>query len=402
MAVESPYSGLYYCEKCHKTKPEKDFYSSKNLEKYPNGGKLKICKQCISMHVDNWNPDTYTWILEECDVPYIPQEWGKLMQKYAKDSSKLTGATILGRYLAKMHMKQYRDYRWSDNEFLQELANSKIEATMKMSGGYSASDIATAIAESQKIDYPERPQEEIFPVTEFIPSFEEEESFTDELTDEDRIRLRIKWGKTYKPEEWIQLEQLYEDMMRSYDIHSAGHIDTLKLICKTSLKANQLLDLGDVDGAQKMTKMYDMLMKSGKFTEAQNKAERGDAIDSVSELVAICEKEGFIPRYYVDEPKDKVDRVLQDLQLYTRTLVTEEMGLGNMIEKAVRQMEEDRLKKMEQSDDDDEEDTFEDELFEEEKITEPNASDLLELMELEEADELHDLNILERENYQWH
>jgi hypothetical protein len=27
-------------------------------------------------------------------------------------------------------------------------------------------------------------------------------------------------------------------MMNSYDIQQAGHIDTLKLICKTSLKAN--------------------------------------------------------------------------------------------------------------------------------------------------------------------
>ena len=40
-------------------------------------------------------------------------------------------------------------------------------------------------------------------------------------------------------------------MMNSYDIQTAGHKDTLKLICKTSLKANQLIDIGDVDGYQK-------------------------------------------------------------------------------------------------------------------------------------------------------
>jgi hypothetical protein len=68
--------------------------------------------------------------------------------------------------------------------------------------------------------------------------------------------LRLKWGKTYKAEEWIRLEQLYEDMMNSYDIQVAGHIDTLKMVCKTSLKANQLLDIGDIEGAQKMVKMY--------------------------------------------------------------------------------------------------------------------------------------------------
>jgi hypothetical protein len=45
-------------------------------------------------------------------------------------------------------------------------------------------------------------------------------------------------------------------------------LNTLKLACKCSLKANQLLDIGDIDGAQKATKMYDGLMKSGKWTAA--------------------------------------------------------------------------------------------------------------------------------------
>jgi hypothetical protein len=57
------------------------------------------------MHVDNWNPDTYLWILQEIDVPYIPEEWNKLMATYAKDRSKLTGLSIIGRYLSKMKLK---------------------------------------------------------------------------------------------------------------------------------------------------------------------------------------------------------------------------------------------------------------------------------------------------------
>ena len=127
-------------------------------------------------------------------------------------------------------------------------------------------------------------------------------------------------------------------MMESYDIQSAGHIDNLKLVCKTSLKANQLIDIGDIEGFQKMSKVYDSLMKSGKFTAAQNKAESGEFVDSISELVAICEKEGFIPRYHTDDPMDRVDETLADLKFYTKTLVTEEMNLGNLIENAVKEM----------------------------------------------------------------
>ncbi|MBO5810524.1 MAG: hypothetical protein J6R32_06810 [Bacteroidales bacterium] len=388
MANTSPYAGLYYCEHCHKTKPEKDFYGSNNLVKYPNNGKLTQCKQCISMHIDNWNPDTYMWILEECDVPYIPTEWVGLLQKYAKDPAKVTGSTILGRYLAKMKLKQYRDYRWNDTEFLQELANQKIEATMKQTGQYSAAEIAMAIEESNKIVMPEKPPELLaqqVPVQSYNPfEQEDEEDLSNGLTPEDITYLKIKWGKTYKPDEWLQLEKLYVDMMESYDIQTAGHIDTLKFICKTSLKANQLLDLGDVDGAQKMLKMYDSMMKSGKFTEAQNKAEKGEAIDSISELVAICEKEGFIPRFYTEGPQDKVDRVLQDLQTYTKTLVVEEMGLGAMIEKAAKQMQEDQQRKESNDGAEDDEQAMEDELFAENADSDIDPYDMYDLLEQED------------------
>ena len=200
------------------------------------------------MRVDNFSPETYLWILQECDVPYIPDEWNKLLQSYGKDKSKLTGMTILGRYLSKVKLKQWREYRWKDTEFLQEVANKKIEETMKRQG-YEAADIAQAIA-TATLPIPEAPIEP--PVYEeenpFLASGNEDyfgdisggqDDFVDDLTEEDRTYLRLKWGKTYKPEEWIRLEQLYEEMMASYDIQGAGHIDTLKLVCKTSLKASK-------------------------------------------------------------------------------------------------------------------------------------------------------------------
>ena len=115
MATENE---MYYCEKCHKTMRASEFYSSNNLEKYPNDGKLTQCKKCLTMHVDNWNPDTYLWILQEIDVPYVPEEWNKLLAKYGQDKKKLTGLSILGRYLSKMKLKQYNIYRWEHTEHL--------------------------------------------------------------------------------------------------------------------------------------------------------------------------------------------------------------------------------------------------------------------------------------------
>lgn len=119
-----------------------------------------------------------------------------------------------------------------------------------------------------------------------------------------------------------------------------------------------------IEGFQKTTKVYNDLMKSAKLTAAQIRSEDSETIDSVGELVSLCEKEGFIPRYYVDTPKDYVDRTLQDMQQYTRSLVTEELNLGNMIEAAVKEIERDREREaLMETDDADEDERFAASLF---------------------------------------
>ena len=331
------------------------FYTSRNLEKYPNDGKLNQCKKCITMHVNNWDPKTYLWILQECDVPYIPEQWDALMAKFAKDPTKTSGMTILGRYLSKMKLAQWNEYRWKDSQFLQDLRAKQIKETME-NQGCDIQEITTALQQSTF----EMPSGELTeppppPISSDSLNFSNTDSgnlngdyFKDnldfdvpdlgaELTDDDKRYLYLKWGKGYTPDEWVRLEQLFNEMMQSYDIQSAGHVDTLKLACKTSLKSNQLLDIGDVDGAQKMIRMYDSLMKSGKFTAAQNKEESGDFVDSVGELIELCEKQGYIERYYIDSPNDKVDFTIRDMQQYTRTLIERETNLGALIEQAIKQ-----------------------------------------------------------------
>lgn len=344
-------SDTYYCEKCNRTMNADQFYTSNDLEKYPNGGKLNQCKKCITMHVDNWNSETYVWILKEIDVPYVPEEWNKLLATYGKDRAKLTGMSILGRYLSKMKLKQYKDYRWEHTEHLQAVANKKIEEAM-MRQGYDRVQIDEAIEKASfnlptgdPLPPPVSIMEDVSgPSADFNFSQQIEDSLIADLSDEDRRYLCLKWGKTYRPEEWIRLEELYEQMVHSYDIQQAGDINTLKIACKSSLKANQLLDLGDIDGAQKATKMYESMMKAGKWTAQQNKEEGNDAIDSIGELVAICERDGFIPKYYVEGPKDKADRVLQDMQIYTKDLIESETGLTTKMERALVQIEEEEAR----------------------------------------------------------
>lgn len=386
----------HYCKKCGKTMDDTQFYTSKNLEKYPPDGKMDICKKCLTMHVDNWDPETYKWILQEIDVPYIKEEWNVLLEKYGKDPKKVTGLTIIGRYLSKMKLKQWNKYTWADTETLEKDSIDKKVLNMKAQG-FTEDEIQEQLSIDRTPPKPKKLEDVQAPVG--IPEYEdpeEDDDFGDQLTEEDKLVLRLKWGRGYSWEERVRMEQLYNDMMSSYDIQGAGHKDTLIMVCKASLKANQLIDAGDIDGFQKMQKAYDSLMKSGKFTAAQNKGESGEFVDSIGELVALCEREGFIPRYYTEGPQDKVDRTLQDLQQYTHTLVTEEMNLGNMIEASLREIVKDREREanIDVEDSDEDEDLFN---YEHPELTEEDYQEYEDMKESERDKDEEMLNNILKE-----
>lgn len=386
----------HYCKKCGKTMDDTQFYTSKNLEKYPPDGKMDICKKCLTMHVDNWDPETYKWILQEIDVPYIKEEWNGLLEKYGKDPKKVTGLTIIGRYLSKMKLKQWNKYTWADTKTLEKDSIDKKVLNMKAQG-FTEDEIQEQLSIDRTPPKPKELEDVQAPVgTPEYEDPEEDDDFGDQLTEEDKLVLRLKWGRGYSWEERVRMEQLYNDMMSSYDIQGAGHKDTLIMVCKASLKANQLIDAGDIDGFQKMQKAYDSLMKSGKFTAAQNKGESGEFVDSIGELVTLCEREGFIPRYYTEGPQDKVDRTLQDLQQYTHTLVTEEMNLGNMIEASLREIVKDREREanIDVEDSDEDEDLFN---YEHPELTEEDYQEYEDMKESERDKDEEMLNNILKE-----
>ena len=339
----------YTCEKCHKTMDEKQFYT------YKDGNKTELCKKCLTMHIDNFNPDTFLWLLKKMDVPYVPSEWNVLRDRaYAKDPNKMNGMSVFGKYLSKMKLKQWKDYGWEDSERLQakELENSKdkIEEWQELekitqerfeNGEISEAEYKTLVSASTQNEMLNGPT--TMPIAATPPEdpyIQEDELYdlSEELTEEDKKYLAMKWGRLYKPSEWIELEKIYEQMTASFDIQDADTINTLILICKTNLKMNQAIDIGDLDGFQKLSRVSESLRKSAKFTAAQNKEEKNDFVDSVGELVSMCEREGFIPRFAIDIPQDKVDLTLKDMNKYLYKLVTQDLGFGQQIEDALQKI----------------------------------------------------------------
>lgn len=128
--------------------------------------------------------------------------------------------------------------------------------------------------------------------------------------------------------------------MDSFDIQGAARIDTLEKICKTSLKMDQAIDSGDVDSYQKLSRVYDALMKAGKFTEAQRKEEKTGEFDSVGQIVYFAEKEGGkIPRHVIDTPLDIVDEAIDNLKKYTHDLIVNDPSLSQMLEMFIKRRE---------------------------------------------------------------
>lgn len=362
-----------YCGHCGRTLKTSEFYTSNNKERYPDGF-LKECKKCATMHLNIYDSYTITPLLQEIDVPWLPEEWNncldQVMAANANDPSLISAQSVLGRYVAHMRLVQYRYYRYKDTESLQQKLDDETRKAL-LSEHYSEEEIEEKLSSAKTITANGTSNADGTPITSssvppsaacgtysendlYAKKIEQEKYFSDQLTDEDKSSLLLKWGPEYTCQQWIQLEQLYEDMTHSYDIQSAGHRDTLKLVCKASLKTHELLNMGDMDGALKASRMYDTLMKSGKFQALQNKTDSGNAIDSIGELVALCESDGYIEKYYISSPKDKVDQVLDDYKEYVRYLIETEENLGSLIEssaKILAQQEQDNALAAEDDDD---------------------------------------------------
>ena len=364
-------NGKCVCQRCGKRMGQINFYT------YKDGRKCEICKSCLTAHIDNFDPSTFEWILEKMDVPYIPAEWNVLRDKaFAKDPFKMNGMSVIGKYLAKMRLNQFNKYGYADSKMLQEEKqieqNKKQETQQKQKEQYenllkgqlndgkiSLAEYQTLVStETQNKDFQnmtwgnaitgEHPGSKSPLPTSYqqalgqIRNPYQESNFLSEaeidpgaqLEKEDKIYLALKWGRLYRPSQWVALEQLYNEFMNSFDIQGAARIDTLKMICKTSLKMNEAIDMGDIDSYQKLSRVYDAMMKSAKFTEAQNKDGTSNMIDSASAIVDFVQaRSGAIPKYICDQPQDIIDQIIDDLKNYTKSLIYEDKSLAQEIEK---------------------------------------------------------------------
>lgn len=340
-----------FCQKCQKTLKDVAFYT------YKDGTKTELCKKCLTMHVDPYKPETFLWILEKMDIPWLPWEWNPLVARAAaKGSQYVSGTAIMGKYLGKMRLGQWGKLGWADTE-KEQAKRDALRAEYTIVHGEAPKDKETLhqqyvdgeITEAQYKTMlpeelvapppPEAPPEPVDPYKE-NDFLDEVESPAAQLSQEDKIYLAMKWGRNYHAEQWIKLDRMYEEMSNSFDISDADSKINLRQLCKTWLKAEEAIDMGDIDSYQKLNRVAESQRKSGNFTAAQNKKEKDDLVDCVGNLVAYCEREGGkIPRFDISAPRDLVDKEIQDQKDYIHALIYEDKALAQQIETYLKKRE---------------------------------------------------------------
>ncbi len=275
---------LVYCSNCDKDKKPSDFYKS-----YGNtaSGLLCYCKDCvITMGLDalgNIDIVKFKEMLMKVDRPYIHQLFASNVEKYGEKGS----STVIGFYFKDLGMMQNRLLRYRDSIFE---GDSKIDST-----------------------YVNVEEDNILPP-----------------------EVIKRWGTNYTKEQIRKLENFSKDMQNSYDVKTASHKDYLHKICKVSLKMDEALDNDNIGEFQKLSQVYDTLMKSAKFTAVQRSAiDDMGGFATLSEFIDKLERDGFIEPYGVKEDFDVVEATIADMKRYTKNLVLGDPSIQSMAQESL-------------------------------------------------------------------
>lgn len=319
-----------FCPCCRKTLDVKNFFKTNRIDKHPSGY-LPECKTCVSMTIDDTDPSTFLSLLKEIDIPYMPTVWRELVVK--KDPK---AGSIIGKYVSKARLNQYKRYRWADTqslvdketdsllEALRQTSENESEAEKQVEAIMNFTDIPSQKSPMNVDDGPSM-SAGMYQLIGLTP-----ETSKYHLTQKEIDELKVTWGRDYSEDDYMALEQQFHDMQSSYVINDPIAISNAKIICKMTLKMNKFLDIDDVESVSKISRQLDLFIKSANLAPVQQK-DRQSSTFAISQLAFMIEKEGgFIPQWDTSEPMDNIDMILKDMQDYTNSLVLGESNINEM------------------------------------------------------------------------
>jgi hypothetical protein len=258
------------CTMCGQTQKPSMHYQSFNP--IHATGYLPYCKKCLrDMCIDNLGNiglDNFKTMLKLIDRPFIYSVF--------KSSCEDKNDTI-GTYMKNIALN-YKKNGWEDSIFEPQF-NKKVD-----------------FVESNQIDF--------------------------DVTNE----MIIRWGNKHEKEDYIQLEQFYNQMKRDNKIETAQDEAYLKKLAVISLKLDKALENDDYDEANKLGNLFSKYMGDSQFRAMdKSDASKTGGLRTFSQVYGEIEKDGFIPpweeyRNLKGLNQDLVDKTIMYILNYTLKL----------------------------------------------------------------------------------
>ena len=243
---------------------------------------LPICNTCIKefLKSENFNWEAIDKLCQLSDIPFIPKQWETLYRANGQDTFPV--------YARVFNAQEYENIGWDDyyKQFLELKERGLIEDELPL------------------------------------------------INEEKLARLREKWGSNYDDEELFQLEDLYNGIIASQNVHGALQVKHAKQICMMSLELDSRIRAGaDFD---KLLSSYDKLVKVADFTPKNSKS--ANDFDSVGELFHWLEKQGWRNKYYDGATRDELDEMMKNFENYNQRLYINESGIAEEIARRTEQL----------------------------------------------------------------
>lgn len=259
------------CARCTKDRPYLQYYQTYDLKTHPDG-KMAYCKTCLKEMIldDNGqiNIDKVKDTLRKVDRPFIYKYWNSALQD-EKDT--------FGVYLKNIWLN-CKTLTWADSDEYKNNINT-----------------------SKDIN---------------------EDNYDADITPE----MIQRWGRNHEMEDYITLEQFYQDMKFANKVETPSEINYLKKLAVISLKMDRELENGNYDEAKKLGDLYSKYMADSQF-RAMDKtdADKTGGIRNFSQIYAELEKDDFIPpwEYYrkiKGITQDIVDKTIMHIENFTLKL----------------------------------------------------------------------------------
>lgn len=332
------------CKICGKTKNITDFYAiSEPNPKYPDNV-LDICKTCLLQRFDPDDPNTFIPIFREIDIAWIPAIYRQTYEKNLTTNGSRT--TVLGRYISRMKLGQYANFHFADSEKAQAYYSSTdpYDDPMKYPGAKTPLGEVTLFSDPSAAQRLHLPTYSDGPFIAPGADIENSSIAAPEgaamagnivLTKEELTYLLTKWGKDFDAEQLVRLERQYLKMLQDFDIRTETQKDYLRKMCVVSLRYDEALSQNLSDDARRWSAMYSDLTKQSGFQPIQKNEVKPDYMDSIGALVRMAESKEFIPKWDTSEPKDKLDVILKDYQLFLKRTLLNDPTILDKIDEAV-------------------------------------------------------------------